>query len=121
MRIALHHQALRFGTDFVATELTPCDEELLLGSEAVNVRGARLALQRFLICEVGHLGSPQVSDALAEYELAVVVNVFLDVIVVELIGDAGCAPLKVFQVSLGPPVSQAPQIIELRTLVVEAM
>ena len=44
MRIALHHQALRFGADLVAAELAPGDEELLLGSEAIDVGGAWLAL-----------------------------------------------------------------------------
>src|SRR5258708_5021173 len=33
MRIALHHQPLCFGPDFVAPELSPGDKELLLGRE----------------------------------------------------------------------------------------
>jgi len=43
MRIALHHQALRFRANLVAAELAPRDEELLLGVEAVDVGRARLA------------------------------------------------------------------------------
>ena len=45
MGIALHHEALGFGSDFVAPELAPGDEELLLRGEAVAVGGARLARQ----------------------------------------------------------------------------
>src|ERR1700730_4605355 len=68
MGIALHHQALRVGTDLVAAELSPGDEELLLGSEAVDVSRARFAFERFLIGEVGNFGAAQISDAFAENE-----------------------------------------------------
>jgi hypothetical protein len=46
MRIALNHQALRLGTDLVATELPPGDEELLL---------RRLAALWDLVGQVGDL------------------------------------------------------------------
>src|ERR1700730_16596509 len=98
MGIALDHEALGFGTDFVAAELAPGDEELLLSREAVDIRGARSALERFLVGEIRILGSSQIADTFAQHKFAVVVNVFLDVVVIELIGDAGPASLKILQV-----------------------
>src|SRR5450755_2272111 len=121
MRIALYHQTLGFGANLVAAELSPGDEELLLGREAVDVGRSRLAFERFLIGEIGDLRSAQVADTFAEHELAVVVDIFLDEVIVELIGDAGSSLLEVFEVGVDPPVAQAAEEIELRALVVEAM
>src|ERR1041385_8210972 len=45
VRIALDHQALGLGADRVGAELAPGDEELLIGGEAVERGGRRLALR----------------------------------------------------------------------------
>jgi hypothetical protein len=42
VRIGLEHQALRLDASCVAAKLSPGDEELLLGREAVDICGARL-------------------------------------------------------------------------------
>jgi hypothetical protein len=47
MRVALHHQLLGLGAYFVAPELAPGDEELLIGRKAVNDR-RRIFLAGFL-------------------------------------------------------------------------
>ena len=44
MRIALHHEPLRFRSGLVSAELSPGDKELLIGREAVKDRRRRLAL-----------------------------------------------------------------------------
>src|SRR5271163_3925429 len=104
MRIALHHQALLFRTSLIAAELSPGNEKLLFRCEPVDVSRARLAFERLHIRKVRDPRSPQIADAFTEHELAVVVNVFLDEIVIKLIGDARRASLKIFQVGFGPPV-----------------
>ncbi len=83
--------------------------------------GRGLAFERFLVGEVGDLGAAKVSDAFAKDEFAVVMDIFLDEVVIELVGHAGSAGLKGFQVGVGPPVSQATQIVKLRAFVVEAV
>ena len=56
MRVALRRQTLGFGANFVAAELSPGDEELLLGSEAVDIsRTCKLAFERLLITTVEQL------------------------------------------------------------------
>src|SRR5205823_6042763 len=74
VRVGFDHQALLLGTDGVAAELSPGDEELLFGSEAVNVGGAGLALQRFQVCQVSDLGAAEVADTLSQHQLALVMN-----------------------------------------------
>src|ERR1035441_7407520 len=46
MRIALHHEPLRFRSGLVSAELSPRDKELLIGRESVNGSRRRLALLR---------------------------------------------------------------------------
>src|SRR5882672_10557925 len=106
MRIGLHHQALGLDADLVATELSPGDEELLLGGEAVKVRGTGLAFERFLVRKKCNLRAPQVADAFAQHELAVVVDSGLDEVVVELIGNTSAALLKLLLVCVCPPVAE---------------
>jgi len=56
MRIRLHHQPLRLGTNLVSTKLSPCNEELLLWRKTIDVGGTRFALERLLVREVRNLG-----------------------------------------------------------------
>ena len=121
MRVGLHHEPLPFNAHRIAAELSPGDEKLLLGSEAVDVGGARLAFQGFLVGEIRDLCAAQVADAFTEHQLAVVVYAIFDKVVIELIGDAGSARLKIFQVLVRPPVAKASEEIVLRPLIVEAM
>ena len=78
-------------------------------------------MKRSLVGEVGNLSAAQVANAFAEHQFAIVVDIFLDVVVVELIGNAGCAFLKIFQVGVAPPIAEASKVIELRPFVVEAV
>src|SRR5579872_7567668 len=48
-------------------------------------------------------------------------NAGLDEVVIELIDDASAARLELLEVGVGPPVSQAAKVIELSTLIVEAV
>src|SRR6266496_3011823 len=102
MRIALYHLPLRLRADLVATDLAPGDEKLLVGGKAIE-SGCRVLLFRFLKGKVGDLGPRKVSYALAQHQLAVVVNVWLDEVAVELIRHASRAGLKAFQIVSGPP------------------
>ena len=77
MRIALDHFALRLHPRFISAELSPGDEELLIGSEAINGR-LRLRLLIFLKREVGNLCAPEVADRLTQNQLAVVMYAGLD-------------------------------------------
>ena len=88
VRIALHHRPRELGPDCVAPELAPGDEELLVRREAVDVGERRLALLRDLERAVRDLRAREVADALAEHELAVVVDAGLDEVAVELPDDA---------------------------------
>src|SRR5205823_4240344 len=53
VRIGENHLALGFGTNSITARLSPSDEELLLGGEAVNVGRARLAFHGFLQSAIG--------------------------------------------------------------------
>src|SRR4051812_37044419 len=112
MRIALDHEALLLRTDRVATELTPRDEELLLGREAVD-RARRRLLLRLAECAEGEVGAAEVADAFAKHELAVVVNAGLYEIALVLIDDALAARGECFEVVGGPPVLEATLGVEL--------
>jgi hypothetical protein len=57
VRVGLHHQTLLFWANFVRAELAPCDEKLLFGSEPVDVRRARFALEGSLVGEESNLGA----------------------------------------------------------------
>src|SRR5436190_16657676 len=120
MRVALHHQAHRFRPDRVAAELTPADEELLIGREAVDrLRG--MLLLCFLKCEVRDLGAGEIADRLAEDEASLMMDAGLDEVVLELIGDARRALVEVLLVIRRPPVFQSSLGVELRALIIEAV
>src|SRR5580698_3391852 len=121
MRIALHHKTLSLNANFIAPKLSPGDEELLFGREAVDVGGARFTFERFLVGKECDPGSAQVSNTFTQYEFTVMVNILLDVIVVELVDDAGGALLKVLQIGFRPPVAQAPEVVILRSFIIEAV
>jgi len=106
MRIALHHQASRFRTNLVSAKLSPCNEELLLGVKPSTSAGLGFPSRDFHMLGMRSLPA-QVSDALAENQFPVVVDVFLDEVVIELIGDTGPARLEVFQVGVGPQLRRA--------------
>src|ERR1017187_5525800 len=121
VRIRLHHDPLFFNANGIAAPLSPCNEELLFWSESVDVRRARLAFEGLLEGEERDFGAAEVADALTQHQFAIVVNAGLDEVVVELIHYAGAALLELLQIAVRPPVSQAPLVIVLRALVVEAM
>ena len=101
MRIVLHHRARECGADGVAAELPPGDEELLIRREPVD-RGQRwFATLRDLECAVRDPRPGQIADALAQHELAVVVDPRLDEVAVELLDDAGRALVEARSGRLG--------------------
>src|SRR5580704_15078365 len=121
MWVGLQHRALGFDADLISAELAPGDIELLLRSEAIDIRGTRLALARLLICQECNLRAAQVADALAQYEVAVVMHAGFDEVAIELIGHARGAGLELLQIGFRPPVPQAAQVVELGALIVEAV
>src|ERR1035441_496833 len=60
MRIALHHEPLRFRSGRVSAELSPRNKELLIGRESVDGWRWGLALLRLLEGEGGNLDSRQI-------------------------------------------------------------
>src|SRR3954454_1698973 len=113
MWIALHHQALRLGTDFVAAKLAPGDEELLRRRQAVDDRGGARLL-RLLKCEPGDLRPGEVADRFAEDQSAVVMDSGLDEVAVELIRHARRPLLELLQILWCPPVVEASLRVVLR-------
>src|SRR5215831_919468 len=121
MRVALSHRAGEFWTDRIAAKLSPRDEELLLGCEAVGVGDRFLPPLRDLKRAVGDLDAGEVADTLAEHELAIVGDSRFDRIVVELGHDATGPRPELLEVFRGPPVAQSTLRVVLRTLIVEAV
>ncbi len=121
MRVALHHQPLRFGPGFIAAELSPGNKELLIGREAIDRGRRRLAVLRLLECQISNLHACQVADGFAQNQFALVMNGGLDVVAVELGRHALRLGLKLLQVIGGPPVVQSPLRVVLRSLIVEAV
>ena len=85
MRVRLHHYPLFFDADGISAPLSPCNEELLLRGESVDVRRTRLAFQRFLKGKERNFGAAQVADALPQHQLAVMVHAGFDEIAFELV------------------------------------
>src|SRR5215813_2034924 len=120
VRVTLDHETLGLRADLVAAELAPGDEELLIGSEAVD-RRRRVLLARLLEGEIGHLHPGQIGDALAEHEFPIVMDVGLDEIAIELPRHARSALLELTQIFRAPPVGKPSLRIELRALIVETV
>src|SRR5438270_7245167 len=120
MRITLHHLPLTRRTNFVTAPLSPGNEELLVRRKAVE-SWLRVLLFRFLKRQIGDFGARKISNAFAEHQLAIVVNVRFDEIVVELMGYTGSATLEPFQVISSPPVVEPALRVELRALIVETV
>src|SRR5262249_25079928 len=87
VRIALDHAALRLGPHRVAAPLAPREEELPLRREAVDRRLRAFALARALVRRERELRAGEVADRLAEHELAVVMDLGLDEVALELVDD----------------------------------
>src|SRR6266567_2739605 len=75
----------------------------------------------FLKSQIRDFGASKVSDTLPQHQLPIVMNVWLNEIIIELIGDTGGAALETFQVVSRPPVVEPALSVELRTLIVEAV
>src|SRR5205823_9155997 len=104
-----------------APDLCPTEEEALLGAKAVSVRRPRFARQGFFIRSIGDRQSTQVGDALPQNQLAILVQVAVDDVGVELIGNAGSARLEILQVLRAPPVFQVALTVELAAMIVKTM
>src|SRR5712664_1131357 len=113
VRVGVGHQPRVFDPLIGAPDLCPTEEEALLGSEAVSVRRPRLARNGLLIRGVGDRQSAQVGDALSQNQLAILVQVAVDDVGVELVGDTGGAGLEILQIFRAPPVFQVALAVEL--------
>src|SRR5437899_8418935 len=120
VRIALHHQALRLGPRLVAAELSPGDEELLLGREPVADR-LRVLAQRLLERGERDARAGEIADRFAEDQAPVVMDGRLDVVALELVHHALAALPEGLEIRRGPPVAQPPGRVELRPLIVDTM
>src|SRR6266481_561319 len=121
VRVGVGHQPRVFDPLIGAPDLRPTEEEALLGSEAVSVRRPRLARNGLLIRGVGDRQSAQVGDALSQNQLAILVQVAVDDVGVELVGDTGGAGLEILQIFRAPPVFQVALAVELAAVVVKTM
>src|SRR5215469_12503475 len=92
------HQPRRFRSNLVPSKLPPGDEKLLLRRKPVHVSRTRLALERFLVREKRNLRSAEISDTLPQHQLPVVMHVFLNEVMIELVRDARTARLKIFEI-----------------------
>src|SRR5260370_27510907 len=70
MRVGVGHEAREFEALVGAPHLSPAQEKTLLGSKAVLVRRARLALQRLFIGGVGNGQPAEIRHAPAQPQLA---------------------------------------------------
>src|SRR5205823_10821451 len=61
------------------------------------------------------------SDTFAQHQLPIVMNVWRNEIIIELIGDTGGAALESFQVVSSPPVVEPALSVILRALIVAAV
>src|SRR3984957_12298624 len=113
MRIGVGLQASGFRTLVGAPDLSPAKKETLLGSEAVEVFGARLPFQRFFVGGVGDGQAAKVANAFAEHQLAVLMQAGLDFVGVELFFDASGALIKILAIVGGPPVAEISFSVEL--------
>src|SRR5438067_7006239 len=120
VRIALEHQALRLGPRLVAAELSPGDEELLLGREPVADR-LRMLAQRLLERGERDARAGEIADRFAKDQAPVVMDGRLDVEALELVHHALAALAEGLEIRRGPPVVQPPGGVELRPLIVETM
>src|SRR6266481_9732755 len=121
VRVGVGHQPRVFDALIGAPDLRPTEEEALLGSKAVSVRRPRLARKGLLIRGVGDRQSAQVGDALSPNQLAILVQVAVDDVGVELVGDTGGAGLEILQIFRAPPVFQVALAVELAAVVVKTM
>src|SRR5215204_4163427 len=108
-------------SDVLRPDLRPAEEEPLLGREAGDGLRARLAFERLLVGRVGHGQAAEVSDRLADDELAVVEESGLDLEGVELLDDAVGALVELLQVLGRPPHDEVAVGVELRARVVKAV
>src|SRR6185295_2798550 len=102
MRVSLRLEAHKLGRGFFSPNLCPAQEETLLGCEAVNVRGARLALERFQIRIVRDIKSAEVGNRFARDELALQMQTRLSLKSAELIDDAISARVEILFITFRP-------------------
>src|ERR1700731_743626 len=113
MRIGIGLQASGFGTLVGAPHLCPAEKETLLGSEAVNIFGARLPFKLFFVGGGGDGQAAKVADAFTEHQLTVLMQAGFDFVGVELFFDAGGALIKILAIVGGPPVAEISFSVEL--------
>ena len=102
-------------------DLRVAEKEALLRREAIDVRRPRFSLHRFLKRRVSNRQPAKISNALAGYELAFLMQARLHFVAVELIDDALRARLELRQVFACPPILEVPFWIELGSAVVKAV
>src|SRR5260370_2804697 len=96
MRVGVGHQPREFESFVRAPHLRPAQEKTLLGSKAVLVRRARLALQRLFIGGVGDGQTAEIGDAFAEHQLAILVEIAAGHLRPALAGDPRHPPPETF-------------------------
>src|SRR5213076_1173770 len=78
MRIDIGQQALKLRARLCGPAARVGEEETLFGREAVNVGRARLACQRLLPRRISDDQTAKVCDRLADHQLAVLIQPFLN-------------------------------------------
>ena len=121
MRIGQRHLPLRLRTDRVPAGLSPCNEELLLRSEAVEIRRPWLSFQRLQVRQISKLHAAQVADAFSQDQLTIVVRTIISGVSVKLLRHARAPLLETFVICISPPLLQFAGGVVLRALIVKTV
>src|ERR1044071_2924166 len=122
MRICQNLLTHRLRRLFPSPNLSPTEEETLLGRETIDVCRPRLALHRFLKSEPRQFQTAKIPDRFNQNEFAVLVKVdFVDAETRELLFHAVGTIRIVLRVGICPPVFQIALVIKLAALVVESV
>src|SRR6185503_10899444 len=110
-----------FGRVFLCPGLCPAKEEALLGGETIDVRGTRLALERFHVGVVSDVESAQIGNRFARYELALQMQTRLNLKTAELINHTISAFIEILLVAFSPPVFQVALRVKLGARIIVAV
>src|SRR4029077_15886978 len=120
MWVRIHHQALEFRPIVGRPDLRVGKIEALIRCPTADQRGL-FPLLCFLQRPVGEVQPTEVGDTLAEHELAVLMNVVLHYVTVELFFNEGSSLVEILFVLRRPPIAQIALRVKLAAFVIEAM
>src|SRR3984893_8528003 len=118
MRVRIEHQPLEFRAIVGRPNLRVSEKESLLRREASDRRWP-LARKLFLQSSEGDVQTAEIRDAFSQHQIAILVQIVLNLVTLELCLHALGALIEVFLVLRRPPIAQISLCIELPALIVE--